>query len=197
MTSRRKSFGKRTPRPPDGLFGANGSWVHGCYRTPEYRSYVNAKTRCMNPKNPQYCGSRGIEFRLPPFAMFIELLGRARGRVLDRRDRGSHFEIGNVYWRRRRKKRPTPKAKTRIAVEKTPRVKPVNVCGHLDRPHYAFGLCVVCYRISPEGRAVRRRYETSLKGKKTRALRRRLQSSTPAGGINDTGSMSVKAVNNK
>jgi hypothetical protein len=169
MTSRRKSFGKRTPRPADGPFGTNGCWVHGCYKTPEYRAYANAKTRCMNPKDPHYCGGRGIEFRLPPFATFLERLGRARGRVLDRIDRDGHFEIGNVYWRRHRKKRPKPKAKTRNAVEKTPRVKPVNVCGHLDRPHYAFGLCVVCYRISPEGRAVRRRYETSLKGKKTRA----------------------------
>jgi hypothetical protein len=44
----------------------------------------------------------------------------------------------------------------------------INSCGHLDRPHYAFGLCVVCYRISPEGRAVRRRYETSLKERKNR-----------------------------
>jgi hypothetical protein len=118
MTSRRKSFGKRTPRPPDGPFGPNGVWVHGCYRTREYRAYVKAKTRCMTPKNPQYCGARGIEFLLPPFAMFLELLGRARGRVLDRIDRNGHFEIGNVYWRR--KKRSTPKASTRIAVKKLP-----------------------------------------------------------------------------
>jgi len=71
MTSRRKSFGKRTPRPPDGLFGANGTWVHGCYQTPEYRAYVNAKSRCRNPKSPQYCGGRGIEFQLPPFSRYF------------------------------------------------------------------------------------------------------------------------------
>jgi hypothetical protein len=43
------------------------------------------------------------------------------------------------------------------------------VCGHPDRPHCAFGLCDACYRISPERRAVRQRYNNSPKGKKTRA----------------------------
>jgi hypothetical protein len=51
----------------------------------------------------------------------------------------------------------------------TPRKVRINSCGHLDRPHYAFGLCFACYRRSPEGRTVRRRYETSRKGKETRA----------------------------
>lgn len=110
-------------------------------QTAEYRSYVNAKTLCRNPKRPQwrYYGGRGIEFRLPPFAVFLEHLGRRpAGKILDRIYRDGHFEIGNVYWRRkRRKKRRTPKGKTRkpprIVVQKRPREKPVIVCGHHER----------------------------------------------------------------
>jgi hypothetical protein len=105
MTSRRKSYGRRRPKPPDGLFGAHGGWVHGCARTPEYRAYVNAKSRCRNPKNPQWrhYGGRGIEFRLPSFAVFLEHLGRRpAGKVLGRINDGD-FETGNVRWTSRRK----------------------------------------------------------------------------------------------
>jgi hypothetical protein len=174
VKSKRKRFSKR---PPDGPFGANAAWIHGGCGTPEYSAYTAAKTLCTNPKNPRWgqYGERGIEFRFSSFPSFLEHLGcRPTGKVLDRIDRDGHFAPGNVYWRRKRpKKRRTPKAKARkaarIAVEKTPRVKPVNVCGHPDRPHYAFGLCDACYRISPERRAVRRRYNDSPKGKETRA----------------------------
>jgi hypothetical protein len=174
VKSKRKRFSKR---PPDGPFGANAAWIHGGCGTPEYSAYTAAKTLCANPKNPRWgqYGERGIEFRFSSFPSFLEHLGcRPTGKVLDRIDRDGHFAPGNVYWRRKRpKKRRTPKAKARkaarIAVEKTPRVKPVNVCGHPDRPHYAFGLCDACYRISPERRAVRRRYNDSPKGKETRA----------------------------
>jgi len=206
LKNRRKSCGRRRPKPPDGLFGPHGGWVHGCARTPEYQAYNGAKTRCMNPKNPQYCGDRGIEFRLPSFAVFLEHLGRRpAGKILDRVNREGHFEMGNVHWTTRRKgarnrrchRKPrtttcghpnhhakglcrscyeaTPKIRARKAAWKaahyvpTPHKIAVNSCGHLDRPHYAFGRCVACYRSSPEGRAVQRRYATSLKGKKARA----------------------------
>lgn len=100
--SKRKRFSKR---PPDGPFGANAAWVHGGCGTKEYSAYRTAKTVCANSKNAQWprYGGRGVEFRLPPFAMFLEHLGRAKGRVLDRIDRDGHFEIGNVYWRRKRR----------------------------------------------------------------------------------------------
>jgi hypothetical protein len=173
LKSKRKRFSKR---PPDGPFGANAAWIHGGCGTPEYRAYTAAKTLCANPKNPRWTqyGGRGIEFRFSSFASFLEHLGRRpAGKVLDRIDRDGHFTPGNVYWRRkRRKKRRTPEAKTRQAariIEKTPRVKSVNVCGHRDRPHCAFKLCDACYRISPERRAVRQRYNNSPKGRKTRA----------------------------
>jgi hypothetical protein len=149
VKSKRKRFSKR---PPDGPFGANAAWIHGGCGTPEYSAYTAAKTLCTNPKNPRWgqYGERGIEFRFSSFPSFLEHLGRRpTGKVLDRIDRDGHFETGNVYWRRRCRKRRTPKAKTRkvarIAVEKTPRVKPVNVCGHPERRHYAKGKCWPCY----------------------------------------------------
>ncbi len=54
-------------------------------------------------------GGRGIEFRFSSFGSFLEHLGRRpAGKVLDRLNREGHFEIGNVYWRsKRRKKRRT------------------------------------------------------------------------------------------
>jgi hypothetical protein len=76
------SYGKQIPKPPDGLFGENGSWVHGCALTPEYGVYMNTKSRCVNPKNPQwqYYGARGIEFRFRSFVVFRDHLGRRAGR---------------------------------------------------------------------------------------------------------------------
>jgi hypothetical protein len=174
LKSKRKRLSKR---PPDGPFGPNAAWIHGGCGTPEYSSYTTAKTLCTNPTNPRWAqyGGRGVEFRFPSFTLFLEHLGRRpAGKVLDLIDREGHFAPGNVFWRRKRgKKRRPPKPRirkaARIVVKKTPRVKPVNVCGHPERKHYAFGLCVACYRISPEGRTVRQRYEASPKGKKTRA----------------------------
>jgi hypothetical protein len=98
----------------------------------------------MNPKNPQWksYGGRGIEFRLPPFAMFLEHLGRAKGRVLDRINRERHFEIGNVHWTTRRKR-----AKNRRSYRKA---RATN-CGHPK--HHAKGLCRSCYESTPKIRA--------------------------------------------
>ena len=86
-------------------------WIHGGCGTPEYNAYSAAKTLCTNPKNPRWMryGGRGIEFRFSSFGSFLEHLGRSpAGKVLDRLNREGHFEIGNVYWRsKRRKKRRT------------------------------------------------------------------------------------------
>src|ERR1700686_1474339 len=145
VTSRRKSFRKRTPRPPDGPFGPHGGWVHGCCRTPEYRAYVNAKSRCMNPKNPQWksYGGRGIEFRLPSFAVFLEHLGRRpAGKILGRIRNDGNFEIGNVRWTTRRQS-----AKSRGDYRKAR----ATTCGHPK--HHAKGLCRACYEVTPAIRA--------------------------------------------
>jgi hypothetical protein len=77
--SKRKQLSER---PPDGIFGTNARWIHGGRGTPEYSAYTTAKTLCANPKNPRWLlyGGRGIEFRLPSFAEFLQHLGRASSR---------------------------------------------------------------------------------------------------------------------
>jgi hypothetical protein len=161
VTGRRKSYGRRRPKPPDGLFGPHGGWVHGCARTPEYQAYYGAKTRCMNPKNPQYCGDRGIEFRLPSFAVFLEHLGRRpAGKILDRIDREGHFEIGNVRWTTRRKS-----AKNRRSSPKAPRT---TTCGHPK--HHAKGLCRSCYEATPKICARKEAYAAARRVPKPRKI---------------------------
>ena len=150
VTNARKSYGRRRPKPPDGPFGANGSWAHGCYRTPEYRAYASAKTHCANPKNPQwrYYGGRGIEFRLPSFAVFLEHVGRRpAGKILGRIRNDGHFEIGNVRWTTRRKS-----AKNRRVY----RNARATTCGHPE--HHAKGLCRSCYEATPKVRARKAAY---------------------------------------
>ena len=125
--SKRKQFSKR---PPDGPFGPNAGWIHGGSGTPEYKAYQAAKTMCTNIKHPRWLryGGRGIEFRFSSFVSFMEHLGRRPGgTVLHRRNREGHFEIGNVYWRRKRRKQRRTRpvnifAETPI---KTPTIKPV------------------------------------------------------------------------
>lgn len=82
--------------------------IHGCSnerkgeRTPEYRAFANAKSRCRNPKftGYKYYGGRGIEFR---FESFLELLNEVGLRPssehsLDRINTYGHYEKGNVRW---------------------------------------------------------------------------------------------------
>ena len=119
---KRKRF---TKRPPDGLFGPNAGWIHGGSGTPEYKAYQAAKTLCTNVKHPcglRY-GGRGIEFRFSSFSSFLEHLGRRpAGKVLDRLNREGHFEIGNVYWRRKRR----TKRRTRpVNISETPTIRKV------------------------------------------------------------------------
>ena len=171
MTKRRKALGKRTPRPPDGPFGENAGWVHGCYRTPEYRAYVNAKTLCMNPKDPQWhCyGGRGIEFRLPAFAVFLEHLGRRpTGKILGRIRNDGHFEIGNVHWTTRRKS-----AKNRRSYRKAR----ATTCGHSK--HHAKGLCRVCYEATPKVRARSAAYDAAHRIPTPRRIAVRINSCHP------------------
>lgn len=147
--SRRKSYGKRIPKPPDGLFGENASWVHGCCRTSEYACFMQTKGRCVNPKHPQwrYYGARGIEFRVPSFAVFLDHLGRRpAGKILGRIRGEGHFEIGNVRWVRRRKSARTLKGHESRAT----------TCGHPK--HHAKGLCRSCYEATQQVRARKAAY---------------------------------------
>lgn len=78
--------------------------THGMHRTPEYRSWRNAKERCFNPAHRRYgdYGGRGItmcdEWR-EDFAAFFAYIGpRPYGTTLDRIDNGKGYGPGNVQW---------------------------------------------------------------------------------------------------
>lgn len=75
---------------------------HGRRYTPEYKSYVGARQRCLNPNNPAFngYGGRGIEFRFGSFEEFYTYLGNkpAPEYSLDRIDNDGHYEPGNVRW---------------------------------------------------------------------------------------------------
>lgn len=71
-------------------------------KTPEYRAYQHAKTRCTNPKVKHYprYGGRGIEFRFASYEDFLHTVGRrpTPDHSLDRIDVNGHYEKGNVRW---------------------------------------------------------------------------------------------------
>jgi len=76
--------------------------VHGWWKTPEWRAYHGAKTRCTNPKRedwPLY-GGRGIEFRFTSVPEFVAAIGRRPGPeyTVDRINPDGHYEAGNVKW---------------------------------------------------------------------------------------------------
>lgn len=81
---------------------ADRSRTHGLRGHPTYSAYCGAKARCQNPNNTSWdrYGGRGIEFRLPPFAEFWEIMGASwfEGASIDRIDTNGHYEIENVRW---------------------------------------------------------------------------------------------------
>lgn len=84
----------------------NPAFRHGDARrgnkTPEYRSYMAAKTRCVNPNHPYWerYGGRGIEFRFDSFEEFLNVVGRrpTLRHSIERINRDGHYEAGNVKW---------------------------------------------------------------------------------------------------
>ena len=75
-------------------------------KTPEYRAFNGAKSRCNNSANPSYknYGGRGIQFKFSSFEEFINHVGfRPSGNhSIDRINNNGHYEIGNVRWARAR-----------------------------------------------------------------------------------------------
>lgn len=79
---------------------------HGMARTPEYRSWSHMKSRCANPKDPDWkmYGGRGIavcERWTSSFLAFLEDVGLrpSSEHSLDRfPDRDGNYEPGNVRW---------------------------------------------------------------------------------------------------
>jgi hypothetical protein len=75
--------------------------THGLSKDPVYTSYREAKSRCTNPKHPDYqrYGGRGIEFRFSSPGELLAAVGqRPAGQTLDRINPNGHYEPGNVRW---------------------------------------------------------------------------------------------------
>lgn len=72
-------------------------------KTPEYRSWYNMKSRCLNPENKSYhnYGGRGIAIckRWMIFANFLADMGkRPKGTTLDRIKNDGNYKPGNCQW---------------------------------------------------------------------------------------------------
>jgi hypothetical protein len=101
--------------------------THGKSKTREYGIYHGAKSRCTNPNHRawRYYGGRGIEFRLPEFALFFAKLRHCPpGWTLERVNNDGHYEFGNVKWATRREQannqRNNRKYKNQISIAPRP-----------------------------------------------------------------------------
>ena len=137
--------------------------------TPEWRCFLNARSRCNNPNHPSYehYGGRGIQFKFETFQEFIDELGiRPQGLQLDRIDNDGHYERGNVRWTTRKVQQSN-----RTICKKNK----VTICGHDEKAH-AFGLCRKCYqRVRERKMAKAGHYRSKEHRKKGRDWYRALQ----------------------
>ena len=70
-------------------------------KSPEYRAYIDAKSRCTNPNSGRWYthGGRGIKFLFENFHDFFLAVGaRPEGMTLDRTNNDGHYEVGNIRW---------------------------------------------------------------------------------------------------
>jgi len=78
--------------------------LHGLYRTPEYRCWINIRQRCGNHNEPcySYYGGRGIRVceRWQSFDLFLADMGPrpSAAHSIERRDVNSDYAPGNCYW---------------------------------------------------------------------------------------------------
>jgi hypothetical protein len=85
----------------------SGRFVHGKATSSEYSIWQGIKSRCLNPKHPEYknYGGRGIEVctRWLLFANFYEDMGpRPPGLEVDRRDNDKGYSLDNCRWATRK-----------------------------------------------------------------------------------------------
>lgn len=83
-----------------------GARTHGMTGHPALASYKSAKSRCNSESNSDfaYYGGRGIQFLLPSFAEFWEVMGKTwfKGATIDRIDVNGHYEFSNLRWATRK-----------------------------------------------------------------------------------------------
>jgi len=79
--------------------------IHGLRKHPLYRTVINQRLRCENPKTVKFKnhGGRGIEFKFKSIEeaiKYYETLGPKPGPdyTLDRLDNDGHYEFGNMGW---------------------------------------------------------------------------------------------------
>ena len=85
------------------MTGFKHGFARPASRSPAYRSWECAKSRCNNPNNPDYYayGGRGIRFspEWDRFQDFLQDMGyRPRGATLDRINTDGDYEPGNCRW---------------------------------------------------------------------------------------------------
>lgn len=88
-----------------GCVMAESKRTHGQSRSPEYKAWENARSRCQNPRNKKYplYGGRGITFSAAwrdDFEAFLSEVGPRPSPLhsLDRIDSNGNYEPGNVRW---------------------------------------------------------------------------------------------------
>lgn len=89
------------------LWGSNNI-THGLTGTPDYKRWLNIRTRCLNKYNPQYgdYGGRGITVYEPwinDAKLFIDYISKLPnygqpGLTLDRIDNDGNYEPDNLRW---------------------------------------------------------------------------------------------------